>query len=356
MTITAPNDTLYPPKPIPQGAWDTHHHIFEPDIFPFAAGRHFTPARASLSDLQSFERGLGVQNVCIAHGLSYGPDCSSLLYYLGQFNAPANANAPDQETSQGECQARGICVLDISTVTDEVLDAYHAAGVRSVRIDFFRENAMHDVDAQKRLIENTATRLNTWWQSRVRKRRGQDQDQDQDRGKWSIQIQQPHLEHWVVLRATIAACPVPVVVDHFALVAGSSHRAGDRTTCIQDSGYLRDEEREGLFALRDLLREGNLWIKLSAPYRCSNLAPGYEDLKWLVRLLVDANPERVLWGSDWPHTQRHEDRAGKSTSQEEAFLQVNDKRWVEGLSRWMSQREWQLMWVENPRVLYCNDD
>ncbi|KAH8433838.1 uncharacterized protein LDX57_011474 [Aspergillus melleus] len=333
----------YPPKPIPKGAWDTHHHIFEPDIFPFASGRHFTPARASLSDLQAFEKSLGVQNVCIAHGLSYGPDCSSLLYFLKQFNAPAHDPEAEKEehNRRRPTQARGICVLDINTVTDDVLDAYNAAGIRSVRIDFFREKAMHDVEVQKRLIETTGARLEKWWQSRRARKDGctKQGHNDNGTGNWSIQIQQSHLEHWPHLRASITRSPLPVVVDHFALVPGSSHRFGDESTCIQDARHLRSEEREGLEALRGLLRGGNMWIKLSAPYRCSNLAPGYEDLQWLVRFLVDSNPERVLWGSDWPHTQRHEDRVGKSASQEEAFLQVDDKAWAEALSRWVSQRE-----------------
>ena len=67
---------------------------------------------------------------------------------------------------------------------------------------------------------------------------------------------------------------------------------------------------------------------------------------------MDANPRRVVWGSDWPHTQRHKDRVGKSSISEEAFLQVDDKTWIESLSRWMSEDEWQLLWVENPATLY----
>lgn len=60
----------------------------------------------------------------------------------------------------------------------------------------------------------------------------------------------------------------------------------------------------------------------------------------------------MLWGSDWPHTQRHEDRFGKSRGKEEAFLEIDDRAWVESLSTWLSEEEWRLMWVENPAVLY----
>lgn len=306
-------------KPVPPGAWDTHHHIFEPDRFPFTDERHFTPAHASLAQLQEFELSIGVEHVCIAHGLSYGSDCSSLLYYLNHFGGTA----------------RGICVLDIETVTNDLLDQYHSAGVRSVRLDFFRHKAMNNVDIQIQLIEATTQRLTQW-------------------GKpgWSIQIQQPHLEIWPRLRKAVNESPVPVVVDHFALIEGSSYRADDESTDVQNDSYLTEKERLGLQDLCQTLKDGNLWIKISAPNRCSNLAPGFRDLRWLVRLFIDANPSRVIWGSDWPHTQRHKDRARIKSSSEEAFLTVDDKGWIESLSQWMSEEEWQALWVKNPATLY----
>lgn len=228
-------------------------------------------------------------------------------------------------------------MLDLVTVTDEILDLYHEAGVRSVRLDFFRHTAMHYFDVQAWLIDATAQRLVQW--------RGNAGN------KWSIQIQQPHLEFWPGLCEVIRQCPVPVVVDHMALITGSSYRYGDATN-IQDGSYLRESERRGLETLCQALRDGNLWIKISAPYRCSNLGPRYEDLRWVVRRFVDSNPRRMLWGSDWPHTQRHEDRFGKSRGKEEAFLEIDDRAWVESLSTWLSEEEWRLMWVENPAVLY----
>ncbi|PKX91212.1 uncharacterized protein P174DRAFT_463342 [Aspergillus novofumigatus IBT 16806] len=309
----------FPKKPVPPGAWDTHHHIFEPHRFPYAKGRHFTPAPATLEDLQAFESAIGVDHVCIAHGLSYGPDCSSLLYYLGLFGG----------------EARGICVLDLESVTDELLDEYHAAGVRSVRLDFNRHKAMDNVDVQAQLIDATSKRLAEWGSHR-----------------WSIQIQQPHLEFWSHLREVVHRSSVPIVVDHFALVAGSSYRANDHSTNIQNESYLSEAERVGLETLCETLRNGKLWMKLSAPYRCSNLAPEYNDLRWITRRFVQCNPRRMVWGSDWPHTQRHKDRAGRSTTSVEPFLKIDTRAWIESLSRWMSDDEWHLMWVDNPALLY----
>ena len=150
----------------------------------------------------------------------------------------------------------------------------------------------------------------------------------------------------------ILQSPVPVVVDHFALIVGSSYRCNNQTTNLLGDSYLAEDERLGLDALCETLSEGNLWIKLSAPYRCSNIEPEYWDLEWLVRRLVTANPQRVLWGSDWPHTQRHTDRMGKSSQREEEFLKIDDKAWIASLSRWLAEEEWIMMWVWNPATLY----
>jgi predicted TIM-barrel fold metal-dependent hydrolase len=77
---------------------------------------------------------------------------------------------------------------------------------------------------------------------------------------------------------------VPVVVDHMGKLAPSTRS----------------------HALIDLLKAGACWVKLSAPYRVSAQRSPHADLTGLVQMLVEANPERVLWGSDWPHTELHD--------------------------------------------------
>jgi predicted TIM-barrel fold metal-dependent hydrolase len=68
-----------------------------------------------------------------------------------------------------------------------------------------------------------------------------------------------------------------------------------------------------------------VWIKFSTPYRCSNLGHTYADLETLVRRFVQTNPDRVVWGSDWPHTQRHKDRIEKNPEALEPFLEIDNK-------------------------------
>ncbi|TDZ13494.1 2-pyrone-4,6-dicarbaxylate hydrolase [Colletotrichum spinosum] len=303
---------IYPSKPVPAGSWDTHHHIFEPARFPFAPGRHFTPSVATLDELKAFEQSIGVSHVCIAHGLSYGADCTSLLYYLQQFQGGA----------------RGICVLDLETVTDDLLDKYHEAGVRSVRLDFFKAQAMNDVDKQVGLVEATARRLRQWHEG--------------GRG-WSIQIQQPNMSHWKQLGASIERCGLPVVLDHIGLVKAAS---------FAPVGSVPAREQDGWQDLLRALGGGNLWVKISAPYRCSRADPEFGDLKDVVQELVGTNSKRLVWGSDWPHTQRHEDRHVRSRDEQEPFLEIDNAAWIRSLSTWLSEEEWRDLWVSNPSTLY----
>ena len=293
-------------RPVPQGAWDTHHHIFEPKKYPLNAGRHFTPGTATPDDLDTFEKSIGVQNTCIAHGLSYGPDCTSLLDYLDHFKG----------------RSRGICVIEPDAITDDELDKYHAAGIRSVRLDFFKHQAMDDLEKQKSLITKTAERIRKWG--------------------WSVQIQQPHLEFWAELRRLANEVKVPIVVDHMGLISVRSLSGRDMT----------DTEQQGLNELHGAMADGNVWVKISAPYRCSDEKPGYADLEDVVRGFLRANKERVVWGSDWPHTQRHKDRIGKDPSKPEEFQKIDNQAWIESLSRWCSEDEWTRLWVANPEELY----
>ena len=105
-----------------------------------------------------------------------------------------------------------------------------------------------------------------------------------------------HPEFWgaltPVIEREVAPLGIQVVTDHFALLKGDSMLEGDVA-----GGDWRAQE--GLIDVLSLVRKGLLWVKLSAPYRVSRMAPGYADLEGLVRALVEANPARVVWGSDW---------------------------------------------------------
>lgn len=311
--------TRYEEKAVPQGGWDTHCHVFD-SRFPLAVDRHFTPSVATLEQLHKFHSSLGISSVCFSHGLSYGPDCQSLLYCLGAYHGTARAS----------------CVLDLGTTTDALLDEYHRSGVRSVRLNLFQCGVLDDIDRQVSLIRSTATLITDWSRNRP------------DFPLWSIQIQQSRPQHWQALRRIAAELETPLVVDHIGLHRGPSMQ--------QDASAAdRDLAAQGFADPLAAVGDGNVWVKLSAPYQCSDLHHTYHDLEATVRKLVKMNPDRVIWGSDWPHTQRHHRRVGKDPLSPEEFQVIDNHEWIRTLSTWMSEDDWTRMWVTNPRKLYGLD-
>lgn len=168
---------------------------------------------------------------------------------------------------------KAVGVVDPSAMGDGELMAMHAAGVRGIRVNLYKYQAMHDVDLQKKALREHARAI-----------RGQG---------WSMAFTHTHPEFWGDLAAVVQEELIPVgirlVTDHFALLKGASMLAPG----------LHVEQQPGFKAIMGLVRAGHLYVKLSAPYRVSSLAPGYEALKQLVRAFVGANPLRILWGSDW---------------------------------------------------------
>ncbi|WWC63045.1 uncharacterized protein I303_105644 [Kwoniella dejecticola CBS 10117] len=305
-------------QPCPPGSWDVHHHIFDLDRFPLSPTRHFTPSPAPLSAFEEFQHSMGIEHASIAHGLSFGTDPSSLLFYLNYFKGSARAYA----------------CIDIDKTTDDEILAMKEQGVRGIRIDFHHHKAQHDLDVQIACLHRYAQRIAPFG--------------------WGLQIYHPHPEFYDSLSPVIKSLPVSVVVDHFAGLRTRSLLAYQGL----DAADFDSTTQPGLGALCDLLSSNKLWIKLSAPYRCSE-DPSYADMKPLVRALVDANPDRVLYGSDWPHTQpfhrRPKDLKGGDV---EGFLQFDDAAWVRKLKSWLSEDEWSKLMVDNPRKFagYSKDD
>lgn len=233
----------------------------------------------------------------------------------------------------------------------------HDAGVRGIRVNLYKYQAMHNMESQKIALSDHARALGGYYH-----RNRQDPD---EKGHWSMAFTHTHPEFWAELTPTIITELVPIgvrlVTDHFALLKGAS-MLNPGTVVHEQSGY-----REIL----DLVRKGHLYVKLSAPYRVSSLAPGYEDLEPLVRAFVDANPWRVLWGSDWygflislllspvphanlsrPHTPHMRVRTHEEAMKETQYLVVDDLAWLMSLKSWLSSEEWHLMMVSNPKELY----
>jgi predicted TIM-barrel fold metal-dependent hydrolase len=231
--------------PLPAGACDCHTHVFlDEREYPFGAGRHYTPPPAGIDALAAWHDALGIQRVVIVQPSVYGLDNRATLQALREL---------------GPQRARGVAVIDEST-PDATLDAMHAAGVRGVRVNLAFDDDKDTAKAAAQL-RRTAARV-------------------APRG-WHVQV-------WASLSLLarsaelLGTLPVPLVFDH---------HAGAHAT--------RGVPQQALEPVLALVRSGKAWVKLSAPYRCSSLED-HADLAGLTRRFVACNPERLLWGSDWP--------------------------------------------------------
>ncbi|KAL4916134.1 hypothetical protein BDW62DRAFT_218877 [Aspergillus aurantiobrunneus] len=280
----------------PNGAWDVHHHIFDSTIDQFVA----------------FKKALGITKSVLTHGLSYGSDCSSLQGFV---------------TELGASDTKGIGVIDPQTVTAGELRDMQRAGICGIRVNLYQYKAMHDVELQKAALRAHASAI-----------------KDECPG-WSMAFTHTHPEFWEELKPFLESEIVPsgirVVTDHFALLKGASMLPGNDIA-----------QQPGFREITELMRSGSLYVKISAPYRVSTQAPGYDDLKPLVRALFDANPRQVVWGSDWPHTPHMKVRTPEEALKETPYLNVDDLAWLRSLRSWLSDEEWNALMIVNPTALY----
>lgn len=310
LTLSSSNSSTI----FPRGGWDVHHHVFEPSKFAYAEERHLTPPPATVQQFLDFKRSTGITHSVLTHGLSYGSDCSSLLAFLAEL---------------GASDTKGIGVIDPETTSDEMISQMHAAGVRGIRLNLYKYKAMHDLERQKLALTEHARRIERF-------------------PGWTMAFTHVHPEFWrhlrPVIKTEVAERGIRLVTDHFALLKGTSMLP------IECNGDIT--KQEGFDAILSLVRDGLLWVKLSAPYRVSEEGPLYEDLRPLVRAYVDANPSRVLFGSDWPHTPKMMVRSHEEAMKETSFLEIDDSAWLTSLRSWLTDEEWELMVLRNPRELY----
>ncbi len=205
--------------------------------------RGYTPAKATNEDFRRMLRALGLQRAVLVHPTTYGTDNRLLLDVL--------RDNPDY---------RGVAVVDLN-VTDAQLEELDRAGVKGIRI-----TAVSAGGVPLGQLDALCARIAPL--------------------KWHLQLF-ARAEKLLELAPRLPKLPVPVVLDHF----------GGLTTAHAGS-------RE-LDTLRGLLGTGRIWLKLSAAYRVSLGGPPYADVLPLARALIDKAPDRLLWGSDWPHPKLH---------------------------------------------------
>ncbi|MBR1212125.1 amidohydrolase family protein [Bradyrhizobium sp. JYMT SZCCT0180] len=244
-----PRPVSRPKVPLPPDACDTHAHVFGPsDRFPYADDRSYTPPDAPLQKYLGMLDTLGFARGVLVQGSAHGRDNSAMLDAL--------------RLEPG--RLRGVAVADANVSPDE-LRAWHAAGVRGLRFNhFFRDGQLHyrggvPLTEAEKLAPVMA---GLGW----------------------------HLQLWIDVKDLPQTIPVlkkiglPVVIDH---MGRTDARAGTGT--------------EGFQSLLRAVGEGWCWAKLSGAHRLSQNAPYYPDARPFHEMLVKINPERLVWGGDWPH-------------------------------------------------------
>jgi 2-pyrone-4,6-dicarboxylate lactonase len=238
-----------PSKPtykVPPGAVDAHCHVFGPgDLFPYAPERKYTPCDASAAQLFALRDFLGFERNVIVQATCHGADNRALLDAL----------------RRSDGRARGVATLR-ADVTDAELAALDASGIRGVRFNFVKR--LVDTVPRETLAAIAARIAPLGWHVVI----------------YFEAAELPQLYDF------FASLPTAVVVDHMGR---------------PDVAKPVDGPEFELF-IRLMRENANVWSKVSCPERLTNSGPpGYDDVVPFARRLVEDFPDRVLWGTDWPH-------------------------------------------------------
>ena len=282
---------------MPMGATDCHAHVFcDQKAFPMFGGRTYTPDPAPVSEYIAHARRLHVERVVLIQPSVYGTDNDCLLAAIRELGF----------------RARGIAVIDDKTPEAE-LDAMFRVGVRGIRINLETTGQSDPAAARER------------FQAAVKQ----------------IGTRRLHIQMFTrptviaAIKDLIEASPATVVFDHFG---GAQGAAG--------------VDQPGFDALVSLVQSGKAYVKLSGAYRGSTQAPAFGDMAPLAKALFAANPQRILWGSDWPHANTTSDARNPETGTWPR-LPIDDVALLNQLAVWVPtipQRR--VVLVENPARLY----
>ncbi len=280
------------------GACDCHLHVIGPKHkYPLAPKRVYTPMDAPLSDLLKMHENLGIERLVLVQTSIFEYDNSCMFDALRTLGS----------------RARGVAVLESNT-SEESLDEMHKIGVRGLRINLatFGHSSIDKIKDEIKKVASLCVRNN-----------------------WHIQVF-TSADVISAIAPTIQTIPIPVVADHFAL--------------LPPQAEVSENER----IIRNLLEEGNLWVKISAPYRIDGKKDNdffNPEICNLARRLYLYNPNRIIWGTDWPHTPVHNNRIEEN--EEAPYRDINTKELLEELYRWFNGIEdLEQILVNNPSNLY----
>jgi 2-pyrone-4,6-dicarboxylate lactonase len=238
-----------PRKPnfvLPRLACDTHAHVCGPEArYPYWEGRVYTPPDALPAQYRRLLTTLGVERAVLVQPSVYGTDNTAMLDAL----------------AEDPVHMRAVAVVEPDIRPGE-LERLHALGVRGVRC-----NIVDIKEGKGRLPMDSLTAL----AKKVRP------------FGWHLEFLM-HVDEFPDLDRLLDGFPVDVVFGHL--------------------GYMKTSlglEAPGFAALLRLMRSGRAWVKLTGPYRISSGALPYVDVAAFAHTLVDTAPDRIVWGTDWPH-------------------------------------------------------
>lgn len=272
--------TRTPRVKLPPGSTDCHAHVFE-SRFKLQPNTHFVPPDCLLHEYIAMLRAIGCDRAVLVQPSIYGPDNSAI----------------EEALQSGTFNLRGVAVV-AEHVTDKELRRLHDLGYRGIRINLASGTPGLRLEHAPRLAERI-------------KPMG-----------WHLQFF-ANLRKIPEVEGALVALPVPVVIDHFGCIAASE---GMEAPAFQ--------------TLLRLLRHDHVHAKLMGPYFASAQPPHYADLTPFARAMVAVAPDRLVWATDWPHTQGRENMP-------------NDGDLADLLAEWVpDEAQRKRILVDNPARLY----
>ena len=273
--------TNLPKLKMPADACDCHHHIYD-GKFPIAPSATLKPGDAKVADYQALQKRIGTTRNVVVQPSTYGTDNSCTLEGMAQLGAAS----------------RGVAVVDTS-VTEAELKRLHGLGIRGIRFNLVQAGAT-TVDMLEPLSKRVA-----------------------DLG-WHVQIHQTG-DGIVKMEDVLQKVASPIVFDHMGRIP-------------KDVGV----DHPAYTVISRLIDKGRTWVKISGAYMDTKVGPPtYADSTKLARAFVKLAPQRMVWGSDWPHpTEKADDKP-------------NDATLVDLLTEWApDEATRRRILVENPAELY----
>lgn len=246
-TLPPPHPDPHPPRAFvpPPAACDSHCHIFGPaEVFPFSATRTYTPPDAGLELFEQLQARLGLARAVFVQASCHGTDNAAMLDAL----------------ERGAGRYAGVAMIDGQT-SDAQLRRMHQVGVRGARFNFVRHlGGAPDLDTFWRLVDRVVPL------------------------GWHI-VLHFDAQDLPAYEDLLDRMPTSYVIDHMARVDAS-----------------RGTDQPPFQHLLERLRDERCWVKVSGAERLTQHGPPpYDDVVPFARALIEAAPNRILWGTDWPH-------------------------------------------------------